>query len=447
MFKNNKILILGFARSGYEAAKVLIKRNNEVILNDAKNESEHDFEKVLELKKLGVKMVFGSHPHDLLDNSFDYLIKNPGVPINHQYVTKAKELNIEVINEVEMAYRLFKDTVKLIGVTGTNGKTTTTTLIYEVFKAADKRVHLTGNIGFPICGFLDEFQKDDIVVMEVSSQQLENLSTFKPDIAVMTNLSPAHLDFFGDYETYKNVKAKIFANQKETDLAIINEDDQDTAKMIPQIKAKLECFSNNKKDCACYIQENAIYYKNDKVIDLNKIKITGTHNYENIMAMILVVKSLNISNEIISQVLETFNGVEHRLEYVKELNERTFYNDSKATNIESTIVALSSFNKPTILILGGQERSQNFNRLNNYLKNVRLVVCYGENKQRIATWLEGIGIYCFVCETIVEATKTAYKKSKPGEIILLSPASASWDQFSSFEKRGELYKETIESLK
>ncbi len=446
MFENNKILILGMARSGYEAAKVLINRGNEVILNDSKNESEHNYEHMQELKNLGVKLVFGSHPDDLLDETFDYLIKNPGVPINHKYVLKANELSIPVINEVEMAYQLFKGKVKLIGVTGTNGKTTTTTLIYEVLKAADKRIHLTGNIGYPICGFLDSFEENDIVIMEVSAQQLENLNEFKPDIAVMTNLSPAHTDFFGNYENYKKVKAKIFNKQTQEDLAILNYDDPDILKILPSIKSEVKYFSSQKMYSDCYLKNNAIYYHKEKVCDLDKIKITGTHNYENIMAMILVVKELGIPNDLIANVLESFKGVEHRLEYVDNINGRIFYNDSKATNIESTKTALKSFNKPTILIMGGQDRDQEFSDLNAYLKNVRLVVCYGENKQKIKKWLDNLGIYCYECENIIEATNLAYKKSKIDEVILLSPASASWDQFSSFEKRGELFKETINKI-
>ena len=204
MFENQKILILGFARSGYEAAKVLARRGNEVILNDAKKEEELDQDKIQELKDLGVQFVFGSHPDDLLDSSFDYLIKNPGVPIHHKYVLKARELHVEVINEVEMAYRLFPKNVTLIGITGTNGKTTTTSLTYEIVKRAlGDRAFLAGNIGYPLSSILNDLKEEDTVVMEVSCQQLENLSTFHPAIAVMTNLSPAHVDFFGSYDAYK----------------------------------------------------------------------------------------------------------------------------------------------------------------------------------------------------------------------------------------------------
>lgn len=446
MFNNKKILVLGFARSGYDSAKVLINLHNQVTINDGKEIESHDQEKIAELAKMGVKFVFGSHPENLLDESYDYLIKNPGVPIDHPLVIQAKSLNIEVINEAEMAYRLFKGKVKLIGITGTNGKTTTTTLIYEVLKAAKLPVHITGNIGFPLCGFLNVINQDDIIVMEVSSQQLENFKEFNPDIAVLTNLSEAHLDFFKTYEYYLKTKAKIFQNQTSDNLAIINDGDQDTKKIISNIKAKIIAFSINNYQTKCYLKDNIIYYNNKELINTNQIRILGKHNYENIMAMILVVKEFNVNDEIIINVLKEFKGVAHRLEYVKELNKRTFFNDSKATNIESTKIALSSFTKPTILIMGGMERNQDFNELNDYLKNVRLVICYGQNKERIKDWINEMNINVIVCDNIVDATKIAYEKSNENEIILLSPASASWDQFDCFESRGDLYKETINQL-
>ena len=366
MFEDKKIFILGFARSGYEAAKLLAKKGNKVVLNDMK--MEQDEEKVNELKKLGVEIILGSHPDDILDDSFDYLIKNPGVPIDHKYVLKARELGIEVINEVEMAYRLMpREDVTLIGITGTNGKTTTTTLIYEIIKAAGKRVHLTGNIGYPLCGFLDKLEKDDIIVMEVSCQQLENLDRFNPDIAVMTNLSEAHIDFLKSYENYKRVKGKIFKNQTKDD-------------------------------------------------------------------------------EAINKVLTTFTGVEHRLEFVKEVNKRSFYNDSKATNIKSTQIALASFNRPTILILGGMERHQDFFELKDYMRNVKLIVCYGENKNRIKEFGDTLMIETVVVDNLREATSKAYELSSENDVILLSPASASWDQYKCFEDRGTEFKNEVLKL-
>ena len=445
MFEDKKIFILGFARSGYEAAKLLAKKGNKVVLNDMK--TEQDEEKVNELKKLGVEIILGSHPDDILDDSFDYLIKNPGVPIDHKYVLKARELGIEVINEVEMAYRLMpREDVTLIGITGTNGKTTTTTLIYEIIKAAGKRVHLTGNIGYPLCGFLDKLEKDDIIVMEVSCQQLENLDRFNPDIAVMTNLSEAHIDFLKSYENYKRVKGKIFKNQTKDDVAILNIENEDVMNLTKDIKSTVKYFSSKNIINGCYIKDKAIYYYDEKIIDLNDIKLVGNHNYENIMAAIMVVKELNIDNEAINKVLTTFTGVEHRLEFVKEVNKRSFYNDSKATNIKSTQIALASFNRPTILILGGMERHQDFFELKDYMRNVKLIVCYGENKNRIKEFGDTLMIETVVVDNLREATSKAYELSSENDVILLSPASASWDQYKCFEDRGTEFKNEVLKL-
>ena len=293
MFENNKVFILGLARSGYQAAKYLIARGNEVILNDGKEESKLDQDQIKELRDLGVKLIFGSHPDDILDESFDYLIKNPGVPIDHKYVLKARELGIEVINEVEMAFRLLPEGVKLIGITGTNGKTTTTTLTYNIMKEAfGDKVFLAGNIGFPLCSILPDVKSGDIIVMEVSCQQLENLTQFRPDVAVMTNLSPAHIDFLKSFENYKRVKAKLFQNQTEKDIAILNIDNEDVMNETKNIKSTTKYFSSKKEINGCYVKDNAIYYYGDKVISRDQIFIAGMHNVENCMQLLWLLKSL-----------------------------------------------------------------------------------------------------------------------------------------------------------
>ena len=444
MFENEKVFILGFARSGYEAAKLLAKRGNKVVLNDMKE--DQDEEKVKELKDLGVEIILGSHPDDALDASFNYLIKNPGVPIDHKYVLKARELGVEVINEVEMAYRLMPKDVTLIGITGTNGKTTTTTLIYEIIKESGKRVHLTGNIGYPLCGFLEKLEKDDVIVMETSCQQLENLTEFNPNIAVMTNLSEAHIDFLKTYDNYKRVKTKIFQNHTKDNVAILNIENDDVMSSTKDIKSTAKYFSSKNEINGCYIKDKAIYYYDEKIINLDDIKLVGMHNYENIMAAIMVVKELNIENSAINNVLTTFSGVEHRLEFVKEINGRLFYNDSKATNIKSTQIALSSFTKPTILLLGGMERGQDFFELKEYMNHVKLIVCYGENKNRIKEFGDNLMIETVVLDNLIDATNKAYELSSKGDVILLSPSSASWDQYKCFEDRGTEYKETIAKL-
>ena len=444
MFTDNKILILGFARSGYEAAKFLAKRHNEVILNDMK--TDHDPDKMKELEDLGVKIVLGSHPDDLLDDTFDYLIKNPGVPIDHKYVLKARELGVEVINEVEMAFRLLPKDVKFVGITGTNGKTTTTTLTYEMLIKDGKRAHLTGNIGYPLIGFLDKLEKGDIIVMETSCQQLENLTKFNPDIAVMTNLSEAHIDFLKSYENYKRVKTKIFQNHDKSKIAILNKEDHDVMEQTKDIKSTKKYFSSKNEIDGCCIKDNAIYYYGEKIVDLKDIKLIGSHNYENIMCAIMVVKELGVSNKAIKEVLKDFKGVEHRMEYVRELNGVRYYNDSKATNLKSTQIALSAFNTPVIILLGGLDRGHDFHELTDYMKNVKHIVALGECRNRVEEFAKEMDIPCTNVETMKEAVPAAVKASSKGDTILLSPASASWDQYKCFEDRGEEFKKLVNEL-
>lgn len=448
MFQNRKVLILGFARSGYEAAKVLINRGNEVILNDNKKEELLDQDKIKELRELGVQFVFGTHPDDLLDSSFDYLIKNPGVPIHHKYVLKAHELGIEVINEVEMAYRLFPDDVKLIAITGTNGKTTTTSLTYSIVKKAfGDKVFLAGNIGYPLSSILNQLKSGDIVVMEVSCQQLENLSSFHPSIAVMTNLSPAHIDFFGTYDAYKKVKAKLFSNQTAEDVAILNVENGDVLEETKDILSTTKYFSSKHSINGCYLEGKDIYYYGEKVLSRDDIFIAGIHNVENVMASIMVAKELDISNEIIVEVVRDFRGVEHRLEYVDTVFGRKFYNDTEATNIKCTQIALSSFDEPTILILGGLERGQDFNELSPFMEYVKCIVGIGECRNRVVDFGNRLGIPTYSYEFLKDAFQKCYQESNPGDVILLSPASASWDQYRECEIRGSEFKKYVLQLK
>ena len=446
MFKNNKIFILGFARSGYEAAKFLIKRGNDVLINDGKEEEKADQEKLKELKDLGVKFFFGSHPDDLLDESYDYLIKNPGVPIHHKYVEKAKELGIEVINEVEMAYRLLPKDVTLIGITGTNGKTTTTSLTYEIIKRA-YNAHLAGNIGYPLCSFLEKSKSGDVIVMETSCQQLNDLYEFKPHIAVMTNLSEAHVDFFdNDYQKYKDVKTKIFKNQTNDDIAILNLENDEVLEQTKNIKSKKLYFSSNKKT-DCYLENGIIYYNGEKVVDTNDMIIVGKHNAENAMAAILVAKQFGISNEIINDAVCNFKGVEHRLEFCGEVSGVRYYNDTEATNIKCSQIALSSFDKPTIIILGGLERGQDFNELTPYMKNVKAIIAIGQCRERVKEYANKLNIPVYVHEHLKDGFKEIPPIVNEGDVVLLSPASASWDQYKECEIRGAEFKKYVKDLK
>lgn len=448
MFENKKILILGFARSGYEAAKFLVQRDNEVILNDSKSEEVQDFSKVEELREMGVTLIFGRHPDDLLDESFDYLIKNPGVPIDHKYVLKAQELGIEVINEAEMAYRLLPDGVKLVGITGTNGKTTTTTLTYNILKEAfGDKVILAGNIGYPLCSFLNDLNSDNIIVMEVSCQQLENMSKFKPNVAVMTNLSPAHIDFLKSYGNYKNVKAKLFKNQTNEDVAILNIENADVMNVTKDISSTIKYFSSDNIINGSYLKADNIYYYDEFIMSCGDVKIAGKHNLENCMAAIMVAKEFDVSNDVIKSVISSFRGVEHRLEYVDTVNDVMFYNDTEATNIKCSQIALSSFSKPIVLILGGLERGQDFNELTPYMKNVSHIIAIGQCRERVLEYGKSLGIPTYSYEHLTDGFDKCVEVARPGGIILLSPASASWDQYKECEVRGAEFKKKVEELK
>ena len=448
MFENNKIFILGLARSGYQAAKYLISRGNTVILNDGKDEDKMDPEQVKELRDLGVELIFGSHPDDILDSSFDYLIKNPGVPIDHKYVLKARELGIEVINEVEMSFRLLPEGVKVIAITGTNGKTTTTTLTYEIMKKAfGEKVFLAGNIGYPVSSILKDVKSGDIIVTEVSCQQLENMDKFRPDVALMTNLSPAHIDFLKSYENYKRVKAKLFKNQTINEVAILNIDNEDVINETKNIKSTVKYFSSKNEINGCYVKDDSIYYYGEKIISRDQIFIAGMHNVENCMAAISIVKEFGVSNDIIVDVISNFRGVEHRLEYVDTIEGRRFYNDTEATNIKCTQIALSSFDKPTIIILGGLERGQDFNELTPFIKNVKAIIGIGQCRERVLEYGKSVGIDTYIYEHLRDGFDKCYEVSDEGDIILLSPASASWDQYKECEVRGAEFKKKVEDLK
>lgn len=440
MFENKKIFILGMARSGYEAANLLAKKN-QILITDRK---EQELSKVESLKEKNVQVIITDDPIDLLDATYDFVIKNPGIRLDHPIVLKAQKLNIPVINEVEVAYH-FLPKVKIVGITGSNGKTTTTTLTYEILKQAKLPVHLGGNIGYPLCSLVNKCKDGDILVLEISGHQLHDTKDFKTDISVMTNLSEVHIDHFGSYDNYKYNKALIFRHHSSNDIAIINAENKDVLDATKNIQSTKLYFSSKKKT-NIYLNDNAIYYKDEKIVDIKDIKIQGVHNYENIMCAIMVAKQFNVSNEDIKEVLSKFSGVEHRLEFVKEVNKRKFYNDSKATNVKSTQIALSAFNQPTILLLGGLDRGHSFEGLKEYLINTKTIVCYGETKLRIKEFAKSVNIDCYVVDNIVEATKKAYELSNMGDVILLSPACASWDQFECFEDRGNLFKQTVNNL-
>ena len=447
MFDNKKILVLGMARSGYEACKYLSKHNNTIILNDGGSRDKQDDKKVKELEELGITLIFDSHPDDLLDDSFDYIIKNPGIRNDHKYVIKAKELGIPVINEAEMAYRLLPDDVTLIGITGTNGKTTTTTLTYEMIKKSGKRVHLAGNIGYPLCSFLDKLESGDIIIMEVSCQQLANMDKFNPHIALMTNLSEAHIDFFGSYEAYKEDKLKLFKNQRDDDIAILNIENDEVMKGTRNIKSNVKYFSSKRVINGAYMLDDKLYYYDEFIMNRDEFLLKGNHNVENALGAMMIAKEVGVDNESIVSVLKTFTGVRHRLEFIDKVKGVDYYNDTEATNTKCTQIALSSFDKNVILILGGLERGQDFHDLDNFISPVKEIVGIGECRDRVKEYGESVGIKTNTFEKLNKAMDYINSVVVDGDTVLLSPASASWDQYKQCEDRGDEFRDIVKELK
>ena len=447
MFENKKILILGMARSGYEAAKYLSKHNNTIILNDGGSREKQDEEKIKELESLGVTLIFDSHPDDLLDDSFDYIIKNPGIRNDHKYVIKANELGVEVINEAEMAFRLLPPDVTLIGITGTNGKTTTTTLTYEMIKKSGKRVHLAGNIGYPLCSFLESLESGDIIVMEVSCQQLANMDKFNPHIALMTNLSEAHIDFFGSYEAYKEDKLKLFKNQRDDDIAILNIENDEVMKGTTDIKSNVKYFSSKREINGAYMLDDKLYYYDEFIMNRDELLLKGNHNVENALGAMMIAKEVGVDNDSIVSVLKTFSGVRHRLEFIDSVNGVDYYNDTEATNTKCTTIALSSFDKNVILILGGLERGQNFHDLDNFISPVKEIVGIGECRKRVKEYGDSVGIKTNTFEKLNEAMNYIDGVVENGDTVLLSPASASWDQYKQCEDRGDEFRDIVMRVK
>ena len=440
--KNSKIFVLGMARSGYEVSKYLSRYNNEIIVTDAK---EQDKDKVKELESLGVKVVITDKPANFIDETFDLVIKNPGIKYTNPLVVKANSLGIAVVNEMEVASYFFPKNLQVIGVTGSNGKTTTTNLIHEMLKADHKKVIMAGNMGIPVCSILDNLTDDTILLLEVSIQQLCNLSHFKTNVSVLTNLTPTHIDFLDTYENYKNTKKRIFNNHSDKDIAIINMGNADEMELTKDIKSHKIYFSS-KIDTDICVKGDYLNYFGEDIIKLEDIKLQGMHNYENACCAIGVVKHYGVSNEAIIQVLKNFGGVEHRLEFVRKVNGVEYYNDSEATNTVSTIIALKAFKKPEILILGGLDRGHSFDPLNDYIGNVKLVGCYGETKQKIEEWAHKMNLPVKVFDNLHDTTMYIASVASPGDVVLLSPACASWDQYKCCEDRGDEFKRIVNGL-
>lgn len=435
MYQNKKILILGAAKSGISASIILAK-DNDVTLTDQKELNDADAKK---LKELGVNIIITDNQEELITKDYDLIVKNPAIPYVSPLMKKCKDLGLKVENEMEVGYHFLPKDVFIIGVTGSNGKTTTTTIIYNILKKMGLPVVLGGNIGEPLCAILPKIKEKDILLLEISDHQLLDFKGFKTNISVLTNLCPTHLDYHGSYEHYKNTKKNIFNHHTHEDLAIINAKNEDAMEISKDILSKKEYFNGKN----AYLKDNGLYVNDELIINTEDITIVGNHNYENILAALLVIKEFGLDKKIIKEFLKEFKGVEHRIEFVKEINGVKYYNDSKATNPTSTITALKTFKQPIHLILGGKERLQDFNELNDSLENVKDIYAIGEVTDRVFNYAQDHNIPCFKCFTLKDAMTNVLAVVKEGDIVLLSPASASQDQYARFEDRGEEFKNIV----
>ena len=444
MYENKKILILGAAKSGIAVAKLLANKNNDIILTDL-NELNKDIEK--ELNDLGVKIVVTKNQIDLINSSLDLVIKNPAIMSTSPLIKRCEELNLRVENEIEVAYHFLPDNIKIIGVTGSNGKTTTTTIIYNMLKCLGKSVVMGGNIGTPLTDLLPNIKGGDILLLEISDHQLCDIHDFKTDISILTNICPTHLDYHGTYEHYKMTKKRIFNKHTFSDLAIINYENSDAIDVSRDILSKKVYFSSKgNTSCKAYLLDDGIYLNNELVLQKDDIKLQGVHNYENIMAALLVVENFGLDIDKIKSFLKTFGGVEHRLEFVRNYNGVDFYNDSKSTNPTATITALKTFDKPIHLILGGLNRNQDFHELDEFMKNVKYIYAIGEVTNIVYDYASSINIPCFKGKTLENAMEFLKENISDGEVVLLSPASSSQDQYPHFEDRGNEFKNIVEKF-
>ena len=439
MYKNMKILIIGAARSGISVAKLLAEYNNDITLTDTKELNTDD--KAL-MDSLGIKVVITNDQLGLIDKSYDLIVKNPAIMYVSDIVKKISELGIRLENEMEVAYHFIPKNVKIIGITGSNGKTTTTTITYELLKRHGINVVLGGNIGYPLSQVVGDIKEGDTLLLEISDHQLLDFNDFKTDISVLTNIIPTHLDYHGTYEHYMWTKKNIFNHQTLSDLAIINKSSKDALKISEEINSKKIYFNDDKN----FYNETGIYIDNELIIKLEDILLQGSHNYEDIMAALLVLKEFGINKDIVKEFLSQFGGVAHRLEFVKELNGIKFYNDSKSTNPIATITALKTFKEPVHLILGGLERNQDFNELNDYMKNVKCIYSIGTVTERVKEYGDSIDKPCIACYTLEKAIEEIKENMQTGDIVLLSPASSSQDFYVKFEDRGEEFKNLIAKL-
>ena len=443
-FENVKVLVLGLAKSGESAARLLQKLGAIVTVNDGKPFEENPAAQ--SLLEEGIKVVTGGHPLELLDEDFAYMVKNPGIPYSNPMVERALEKGIPVLTEVELAYLISE--APIIGITGSNGKTTTTTMIADVLNAGGQHGLLSGNIGFPASQVAQTVSSEDVLVMELSSFQLMGVEEFHPSIAVITNLMPTHLDYHGSFEEYVEAKWHIQDQMGEKDVVVLNFN-QDLAKdLAKRTQARVIPFSTKEKVDGAHVENGILYYKSEAIMAAEEVGVPGEHNIENALATIVVAKIRGVETEVIRETLAHFGGVKHRLQFAGEIDGVRFYNDSKSTNILATQKALSGFdNQDVILIAGGLDRGNEFDELVPDLLGLKHMVILGESAPRVKRAADKAGVSYSDAKDVADATRKAFELAEAGQVVLLSPANASWDMYANFEVRGDEFLETFAELK
>lgn len=460
-----KILVVGIARSGIAAAQLVASRGALVTANDLKAESEllnadsRLATEVEALGKLGVKFIFGSHPEAEFLNA-DLIVLSPGVPADIAPLKRARAAGVEIISEPELAGRFLKG--RMIGITGSNGKTTTTTLIGELMKAAGAAVIVGGNIGTALSGLVEKSNDNTWTVAELSSFQLETIDSLRVNVAVVTNITPDHLDRHGTFENYIKAKHKIFKNQRGSDFAVLNLDNQPVVEMVNRLgvasqkvyfslnrdSSKAEIYVRNEQICTTLLTKDE---SESAVIGIEEIQVPGSHNVENIMAALAAVFCAMGTKadelEPLRAVIRNFKGVEHRIEFVAEINGVKFYNDSKATNVDSTIKSLEAFARNVIVILGGKDKDSDYTLLAPLVRErVKQIVLIGAASDKIAAQLAGTQPMVRAA-SMKDAVHRAIASAHPGDIILLAPACASFDMFDNYEHRGRVFKDIVQEIK
>ncbi|MFC6259761.1 UDP-N-acetylmuramoyl-L-alanine--D-glutamate ligase [Levilactobacillus fujinensis] len=446
-YTGKRVLVLGLAKSGVNAARLLRKLGAKVTVSDVKPLAEN--QDARDLQADGFTVITGEQTADLLDPGYDLIVKNPGIFYDVPVVKRALAENIPVIGEMELVGEVAD--AELIAVTGSNGKTTTTTMIQKMVDHDRKagRAVYAGNIGIPASKVVQEVTPDDTLVLEVSSFMLAETTEFRPHIAVLTNIFSNHLDYHKTRANYVAAKMKITANQTADDYFVVNFDNSEWRELSKQSAAQVVPFSRlDQSEDGAYETDGELYFKGEHIMAASEIKVPGDHNVENALAAIAVAKIKGVSTQAIVAVLRSFGGVRHRTQYVLEAGGRQYYNDSKATDMEATEMALKGFKAPVVLLAGGLDRGYTFEKMiPSFKDHVKAIILFGQTADLLAETAQQAGIKVIKkTENVETAVPLAYQLSAVGDIILLSPANASWDQYPNFEVRGDRFIKAVEQL-